>query len=240
MLNAGGYVCCPHRTSLLFRECKMLFVAPAGCRSERARCSLLPPQDVVIQRIQNAFCLPLARYFLLPPHDAIVINKMLLICYPHRMSFRECKTFRPVATSLVWLMTVANSSTSLWASWNLWLNMSVSMVVCPSQSWQNPATGWSLWTRTWGEYRQPLKAYLKRYQLHHNSSLIVCVCMHACICVFVCLSIGVFTCHACLYGVFYFIFFHYLSYLWLSYLDCINKLVFLSFQVLGFRLISWA
>ena len=92
-------ICCPHRMSL--REGKMLFVAPTGCRSERPRCFLLPPQDVVIQRIQNAFCLPLARYFLLPPHDAIVINKMLLICCPHRMSFRESKTFRPVATLLV-------------------------------------------------------------------------------------------------------------------------------------------
>ena len=106
--------CCPHRT--LFRKCKRLFLAPTGCHSKNSRCFLLPPQDV-IQRVQDAFCCP------------------------YRMSFKECKTFRPVVTSLVSLMTGANLSTLPWMSWKRSLNTSVNMVVCPSQSWQNPATG---------------------------------------------------------------------------------------------------
>ena len=75
-----------------------MFVAlTEHCCSERARCFLLPPQDVA-QRGQDAICCPhrmssfkeykmlfvclLQDIFLLPPHDAIVINKLLLICCP--------------------------------------------------------------------------------------------------------------------------------------------------------------
>lgn len=82
--------CCPHRMSL--REGKMLFVAPTGCRSETARCFLLPPRDVA-QRGQDAFWCPHRMSSFKEYKMLFVCLLQDIFCCPHMMPLSLTRCF---------------------------------------------------------------------------------------------------------------------------------------------------